>query len=347
MLLPVLSELPVPPPGKNGWPWTEETHLDWGISNRQELPLVSIVTPSYNQSQFLEETIRSVLLQRYPYLEYIIVDGGSEDGSLEIISKYARHLTHWVSEPDSGQADAINKGWRKARGEIVAYLNSDDLFAPGAIFNAVKYFIAHPECDVIYGDAVVIDEVGSTIGQFLGKPFDYLIFIRTCRNVIPQPSAFIRRDVLERVGFLNAKLHFILDFDLWARLGPHSNMRYVPESASLIRVQHQSKTSRIKIVAARETIQFYEALFSRPDLSQELVAIRSEAMSNAFLCAASYAYAAQCPQEARSYFRHAFSLYPKHITAGQIARYLATFLGAKVMSFSRDWLYRLGGKVAF
>ncbi len=134
-----------------------------------ESPLVSIITPSYNQGRFLLETIQSVLSQDYPNLEYIIVDGGSTDGSLEIIQHYASQLTWWVSEPDQGQTDAINKGFAHAKGEILAWINSDDTYLPGAVSEAVTFLIAHPEAALVYADANLIDEQGSILGRFPAK----------------------------------------------------------------------------------------------------------------------------------------------------------------------------------
>ncbi|HLA97025.1 MAG TPA: glycosyltransferase family 2 protein, partial [Anaerolineales bacterium] len=136
-------------------------------------PLVSIVTPSFNQGRFLEETIQSVLAQDYPRIEYLIVDGGSTDGSLEIIRRYADRLGWWVSEPDRGQTEALNKGFARARGEIFAWLNSDDTYLPQAVSEAVAYLQAHPEAGMVYGDANLVDEHGRVIGKFPARQTDY------------------------------------------------------------------------------------------------------------------------------------------------------------------------------
>src|SRR5512138_1788368 len=142
------------------------------MADSTRLPLVSIITPSFNQAAFLETTIRSVLDQDYPSLEYFIVDGGSKDGSLEIIQRYAHRLAGWVSEPDRGQTDAINKGFGMAHGEILAWLNSDDVYQPGAVAEAATFLQQNPEVGLVYGDATYIDENGRTIGHFPARQTD-------------------------------------------------------------------------------------------------------------------------------------------------------------------------------
>ena len=267
--------------------------------SRNPNPLVTVVTPSYNQAQFLEQTILSVLDQDYSNIEYIIIDGGSTDGSVDIIRKHEDRLAYWVCEPDQGQAHAINKGWQMARGEILAYLNSDDMYAPRAIATAVEWLGANPEAGVVYGDALLIDHSGKVIGKFLGEAFDYQGFVRTCRNVIPQPSAFLRRNVLSRVGFLDPTLQFVIDFEFWLRVGRYCTLLHKTGVVSHVRIQPSSKTSRIKAVAATEIIQVYRRLFGQPDLGEELRTIQAEAMGSAYAMAAGYAFAALLPRETR------------------------------------------------
>ena len=141
--------------------------------SQNALPKVSIVTPSFNQASFLEQTLRSVLEQDYPNLEYIVIDGGSTDGSVEIINKYADQLAYWQSQPDQGQTDAINQGFAHATGEILAWLNSDDLLLPGAVSAAVRALEEHPEAAMVYGDALLINAQGKTIGKFPAAQTDY------------------------------------------------------------------------------------------------------------------------------------------------------------------------------
>ncbi|MEW5870914.1 MAG: glycosyltransferase family 2 protein [Chloroflexota bacterium] len=194
-------------------------------------PLVSIVTPSYNQAQFLENTIQSVLAQDYPkpLIEYLIVDGGSQDGSLEIIQRYAGALSWWVSEPDSGQAEAINKGLRKAHGEIVAWLNSDDLYLPGAVTRAVSALQANPGLGMVFGDAITIDTQGQLLNQLQFGNWELADLMNF--RIICQPAVFMRRAVLEKAGYLDQSYHYMLDHHLWvriARLAPIGHIDYLP-----------------------------------------------------------------------------------------------------------------------
>ena len=206
------------------------------------LPLVSIVTPSYNQGQFLEETIRSVLDQDYPHIEYIIVDGGSTDDSLEIIRRYADRLAWWVSEPDRGQTDAINKGFTRAQGEILAWLNSDDTYLLHAVKEAVSFLQAYPEIGMVYGDANLVDEAGAIIGKFPARQTDYHRLRRGYVH-IPQQSSFFRADLWRQVGPLDPTFYFAMDYDLWVRLSSIAPLQYHPRLWANFRLHGSGKTS--------------------------------------------------------------------------------------------------------
>lgn len=202
---------------------------------------VTIMTPSYNQAQFLEQTIRSVLDQDYQDIEYIIIDGKSTDGSLEIIQKYADRLAWWVSEPDRGQTDALNKGFSHATGELLAWINSDDTYTPGAIGEAVKFFEAHQNAALIYGDANYINEAGQVVGRFPAAATDYRLLRRGYVH-IPQQASFFRADLWRQVGPLDPSFFFAMDYDLWVRLAARAPLIYHPRVWANFRLHGDSKT---------------------------------------------------------------------------------------------------------
>jgi glycosyltransferase involved in cell wall biosynthesis len=190
-------------------------------------PLVSIVTPSFNQAPFLRRTIESVLSQEYSHVEYILVDGGSTDGSQAIIEDYADRLAHWESIPDQGQTDAINKGFARATGKYLAWLNSDDVYQPGAIAEAVDYLENHPGVGMVYGDCTFIDAHDREIGRFPAAQTDYKRLRRGYVH-IPQQASFFRADLWRKVGPLDPSFYFAMDYDLWVRLAREAPLVYLP-----------------------------------------------------------------------------------------------------------------------
>jgi len=205
-------------------------------------PLVSIVTPSFNQSLYIEETIKSVFTQDYPRIEYIIIDGGSIDNTLEIVKKYEDRI-HWISEPDDGQADAVNKGFRMSQGEIVAWLNSDDTYCPGAIKTAVDYLLQHSDVCMIYGDGYEIDERGMVIRKFpYTQRFDLnkLIYVS---DYILQPTVFMRKKSLCELDLLDTSLTWCMDWDLWIRFGKRYKVAYIPFFFGNSRIHSNTKTA--------------------------------------------------------------------------------------------------------
>jgi len=189
--------------------------------------LVSIITPSYNQGKYLGETMRSVLEQDYPNIEYMVIDGGSTDNTIEVIKIYAKSLAYWVSEKDKGQTDAINKGFNRAKGQILAYINSDDTYNSGAVSQAVKYLRDHPEVGVVYSDLNFIDENSHVIGKFPAAQTD-LKKLRRGYVHIPQPATFFRAEYWKQVGPLDPTFYFAMDYDLWVRLAAVTKLQYFP-----------------------------------------------------------------------------------------------------------------------
>jgi len=204
-------------------------------------PLVSIVTPSFNQAQFIEDTIRSVLSQNYPLIEYIVIDGGSTDGSVELIRKYADRLAFWQSQKDLGQTDAINQGFNRANGEILAWINSDDTYMPNAIEDAVTYLMENPEVGMVYGDANFIDEKNTIIGKFPAAQTNLKKLHRGFVH-IPQQASFFRKTLWKQVGPLDPSFYFAMDYDLWVRLAKVAPIIYLPRAWANFRLHSDAKT---------------------------------------------------------------------------------------------------------
>ncbi|MCX6078716.1 MAG: glycosyltransferase family 2 protein [Chloroflexi bacterium] len=205
-------------------------------------PLISIITPSFNQVRYIDATIRSVLDQDYPAIEYIIVDGGSHDGSVDIIQSYANKLAWWISEKDNGQTDALNKGFSQAKGEILAWINSDDTYEPGALASAAKYLTNHPETGMVYANTNFIDETGQKIGRFPAAQTDYRR-LRQGYVHIPQQAAFFRADLWKQAGPLDQDFYFAMDYDLWVRLAKLAPLAYLPEQTwANFRLHNSGKT---------------------------------------------------------------------------------------------------------
>jgi len=244
-------------------------------------PRVSIVTPSYNQGEFIEKTIRSVLLQGYPNLEYIVVDGGSTDKSVEIIRRYEPWLAFWVSEPDRGQAHAINKGWKRAQGEIISYLNSDDVLAPKALRMVTRAFLKDPETALVYGDCNLVDARGQFIQTLRSQPYNRAGLL--LGNYIHQPSAFLGRTALERIGLLDETYHMTMDYDYWVRTALDGlGMTHLPEVLSQARLAAGTKTCSLATRYLGDTLRVLDAVYGAPDVPRDLERVKQKAYGNAW-----------------------------------------------------------------
>lgn len=211
------------------------------VRNDPALPLVSIVTPSYNQGRFIRETIESVLSQDYPNIEYWVIDGGSSDETCAILQEYAHDpRLHWLSEPDQGQGDAVNKGWARCRGEILGWLNSDDTYLPGAVRAQVQALCAHPDVGVVYGDAVYTDAQGNPGRLYRTRAFNRRRFLHV--SAIAQPSAFVRRALVQEHGLLDIHLYNAMDYEFFVRLMWHTNFYYNKQTVATFRLHESGKT---------------------------------------------------------------------------------------------------------
>jgi len=269
-------------------------------------PLVSIVTPSYNQSEFLEATIRSVLEQDYPNIEYIICDGGSTDGSVNLIHKYADRLAWWCSERDGGQSDAINKGLARARGSIIGWLNSDDTLLPGCVSTVVRAFGENPNAGLVFGGLEIIDEAGDVTGLFGRRPYTFADQL-THRMIIPQPSSFWRSSVARAVGPVRSDLHFTMDFEYWIRIGRRFSIVQIPETLAQFRVSSVNKGAVQRGGWGPEFIRVLDDLYSEPDLPDFVRTLRSRAYAGAFTHGAAWFVASGEYAEARKWIWKAVS----------------------------------------
>jgi glycosyltransferase involved in cell wall biosynthesis len=256
---PLLEELPPPPTGRTGWPWTEGSlALSDRMADGSEWPRISIVTPNYNYERYLEATIRSVLLQGYPNIEFIIQDDGSTDGSVELIKRYEKHLAYWARDRNSGQPSVINRGLGRATGSILAYINSDDYYSPNAFAIAAKVFHDHPEADFINGRCRYVDQDGNKVGEQFGD-ITRLSEVLDLWNVwwnkrqFVQPETFWRRRIWEKVGDFRTDLYIVFDYEYWCRmLLAGAVIRRVDAELACFRFQPLQKTVNAKRTADEE-----------------------------------------------------------------------------------------------
>jgi GT2 family glycosyltransferase len=272
------------------------------------MALVSIVTPSFNQASYLEQTIQSVLDQESADIEYLVIDGGSTDGSVDIIKKYAPRLAYWVSEKDSGQADAINKGMARAKGDIVAWLNSDDTYLPGTVAAAVQAFDAHPDAVLVYADMLAVDQNGQTFNTLRYRQLtleDLLSF-----QIIGQPAVFMRRAAFEKSGGLDLSYHFLLDHHLWIRIAAQGRILHVPQTWSAARYHPAAKNRAQAAAFGQEAFRILESVKRDTNLAPTLAKIKRPARAAAHRVNARYLLDGGQPAASLAAWTRAFFIHP-------------------------------------
>jgi hypothetical protein len=338
MRCPTVPELPPPPEGKADWPWTTEAPaLEQAMPDGNPWPRISVVTPSFNQGAFLEETIRSVLLQGYPNLEYIVIDGASTDNTCDVLKKYEPWLTYWTSEQDNGQSDAINKGWHKSKGEIIAYLNSDDVYCPGAFAIAVEHLVKHPDVGMVHADSHFINEPGRLLRQHKGREVT-LEDVLCWSSHISQPTVFLRRAVIDCVGMMDVGLHYAMDFDLWIRVAVRYQIKYLPCFLAKERHHRLAKTTAAPQDGLLARIVAIERLFSRIQQPQ-IVAMKSKAMATHYLQMAWYCLGRRNMSiQAKVFARKALTLSPplSLFLKGWMVQLLAVPLDSRLGVWARE-----------
>ena len=336
-----LSNLPLPPENRNGWPWTEESsQLPATMTDGLPWPKITIVTPSFNQGQFIEETIRSVLLQGYPNLEYIIIDGGSTDDTVQMIEKYEPWLTYWTSEPDRGQADAVNKGFYRATGKIIGWLNSDDLYCQESLTAVANSFTQHLQSLLFYGDCASIDKLSHLVHIKYLANFDLPTLLKG-KNM-GQPAVFFHQRVLEEIGYLNERLHYALDFEFFLRIWYYTVSEntlekdkaciYISEILAKSRLWEGSKTINQAICFGKEYEEVLDRFFQQQDLPRKLEKLKGHAYTGSvYLRQASLLWRQGEGKKARDYYLYAVRKAPNlKVIVYALRCWLLTFIKIKL-----------------
>jgi glycosyltransferase involved in cell wall biosynthesis len=250
-----------------------------------EKPLVTVVTPSYNQAKFIEETLLSVRGQDCLQIEHIVIDGGSTDSTLDVLRRYqSTYALRWLSEPDAGQSDAINKGFLLASGEIIGWLNSDDTYLPGTVARAVACLRDHPDVGWVYGDGYWIDVQGRVLSKCQSAPYDFKGMVYPGIFIV-QPTVFFRREVLDRVGLVDVDMHLGMDYDFFLRLGHECKGRYIPNVLATRRLHPAAKSLGRSTEFGNDAISALDKLYARSDLPREVLQVKHSAYAKQHLIA--------------------------------------------------------------
>jgi glycosyltransferase involved in cell wall biosynthesis len=280
---PTLKDLPPPPKGKIGWPWTEQSaRVPDRMPDGKTWPRISIVTPSYNQGQFIEEAIRSVLLQGYPDLEYIIIDGGSTDQTVEVIKKYEPWLAYWVSEPDKGQSHAINKGLEKGTGELFNWHNSDDVLAPDSLATLAQVMVKYPQAGYVHGQRIFIDDKSKVRSRNKQSYSNKISFSPESAASISalkpgcQPACLMNRDLIIQIGKVDENLQYIMDIDLLLRITLIRKPVYIDSLLTYVRIHPGAKALQWNSQRAKVRIYIAKKIFSHGNLPSSIMKLKRQ-----------------------------------------------------------------------
>jgi len=327
---------------EKGWPFVAETPSPACLAERS-WPRVSLVTPSYQQANYLERTILSVLNQGYPDLEYFVMDGGSTDGSVDLIQRYESKLAGWESEPDRGQSHAVNKGWTRATGTYVWWLNADDMLTPGSLFASVRYLEDHPRAGMVYGDLVIMDAQNACRGRHRYEDFAYAKVLQTGQD-ISQAGALMRRSCIDQIGYLNEKLHLVMDLEYWHRMALAGiEIDHLAEPLALFRVHDETKTQSSPVELVEERHHVARLITKHPRFLAAYRHLEDTVWSSAYAaCARNYVKAGAFGKGLRACWR---SLLARPAMLFRPAWWYLVFLNGTGLLLGRDRWLRLREKV--
>ena len=293
------------------------------------LPSISITTPSYNQGQFLAKTIESVLSQDYPALEYQILDGGSTDDTVDIIRRYAHRLAYFTSRPDHGQSDAVNRGWMRSSGEVISWLNSDDYLLPGALDIIAKEFHTDPNLVALIGTCLIANGDGEIVGNKYARTLDLQRLITTSGGVPGQPAVFLRRSILDEIGYLDTHLHYTMDWEYWIRVA----LRYHPkrikvlyDPLAVLRVWEGTKTLNGVSLICDEHRKVLKRIFASGSLPLDIQIRHAEAQAGTYWKQADLEWQSGMVAASRQSARRAAELAPTRHTSRRLGVFLLSTL---------------------
>jgi GT2 family glycosyltransferase len=297
--------------------------------------MITVVTPSLNQASFISDAINSVLEQSYPDIDYRVMDGGSTDATLELL-RASGNTFSWSSEQDEGQSRAINKGWRMCKSDIVSWLNADDYLLPESLATVAAAFQSQPELIAVYGNCDYVKMDGKRINPYPTRRFDYQALLRKAVNYIPQPAMFVKRSAVETVGYLDESLHYMMDYDLWLKIGLLGKTLYLPNKLACIRIHHSAKSLKSTARFGPELVMIVERMFDSGMLPANLQSLRRESVGNACLQAAYACFWSGEIAEARIWMKRCWKEMPKECISGNMLRLTAAVkagkFGLKLMS---------------